>query len=293
MSAFEQQLERLAVQHGQFMSWRNAAREDLKFNDAEFSVFSQWGEDGIIQYLIQRTELGEHKFIEFGVGDYTEANTRFLLLNNNWSGLIMDGSSNHITFVQRSQLAWRHDIAPVTSFITAENINGVLREHGMTGDVGLLSVDIDGNDYWVLKALTEIQPRIVICEYNSVFGCRSAVSIPYDPHFVYADAHYSHLYFGASLPALNYLLSARGYILVGCESHGANAFFVRSDVARSLPPLTPAAAYVASRFRSSRGEDGRLTYVGGHSAIRTLIAELPLVDVTTGAALVVGDLPVD
>ncbi|MFZ2058207.1 MAG: FkbM family methyltransferase [Acidimicrobiales bacterium] len=248
----ERTLDRLAVQHGQSMSWRNAERNDLKFNDAEFSIFSQWGEDGIVQYLIKRTQLGERSFVECGVGDYTEANTRFLLVNDNWRGLIIDGDSSHVSFLSRSALAWRHDIASLALFVTAENINSALRTHDMIGDVGLLSIDIDGNDYWILKAITEIQPRIIICEYNSVFGCRRAVSIPYDPHFKCANAHYSHLYFGASLAAFDYLLSARGYILVGCESHGANAFFVRSDVAQELHPLTPAAAYVASRFRNSR-----------------------------------------
>jgi hypothetical protein len=285
-------MERLAVQQGQLMSWITAQRDDLTITDAEFSVFSQWGEDGVIQYLLKQTEVANHTFVEFGVGDYAESNTRFLLENNNWSGFIIDGGSSHISFLQRSQLAWRHDIKAASVFITSENINRVLRENGLVGDVGLLSVDIDGNDYWVLEAISQIQPRIIVCEYNSVFGCQRAVSIPYDPRFKYAEAHYSCQYYGASLPALDYLLSARGYILVGCESHGANAFFARSDVARSLPALTPAAAYVVSRFRNSRDERGQLTYLGGQDAIRALIADLPLVDVTTGATLVVGDLSV-
>jgi hypothetical protein len=281
------------MQHGRMMSWRNGETQDLGFNEAEFSIFSQWGEDGLIQYLIKRTEVGEHSFVEFGVGDYVESNTRFLLVNDNWRGLIIDGDSSHVSFLSKSGLAWRHDITPLTCFITAENIDATLRDHGMSGDIGLLSVDVDGNDYWILNAITEVQPRIIICEYNSVFGYQRAVTIPYDPLFEYGSAHYSHLYFGASLTALHGLLTARGYILVGCESHGANAFFVRSDVAGTLSPVGPAAAYASSRFRSSRGKNGQLTYIGGHRAIRELIADLPLVDVTTGAMLRVRDLSVD
>jgi hypothetical protein len=291
LASLERTAERLAVHNGQMTSQRNARQSNLSLNDAEFSVFSQWGEDGIIQYLIQRTELGQHSFVELGVGDYAESNTRFLLVNNNWSGLIIDGLSSHVAFLVRSQLAWRYDISAVTEFITADNINDVLREQGVTDDVGLLSVDIDGNDYWVLNAISDIQPRIIVCEYNSVFGSQRAVSIPYTPLFVAASAHYSQLYFGASLAALDYLLSSRGYILVGCESHGANAFFVRSDVAGTLEPLTPEEAYVVSRFRSARDKHGRLGYLSGHRAIRALIADLPLVDVATGVSLTVGELP--
>jgi hypothetical protein len=293
LSAIDRTVQRLAVQLGELISCRNAEQTDLSFHDSEFSTFSQWGEDGLLQYLLARTELGEHTFIEFGVEDYTEANTRFLLMKDNWRGLIIDADTRHITFTRQSNLAWRHEIVAVSRFITVDNINDIFRENGMTGDVGILSVDIDGNDYWILNAISDISPRIVVCEYNSVFGRRRAVTIPYDPHFLAAEAHYSHLYFGASLAALDHLLSARGYILVGCESHGANAFFVRSDVARTLAPLTPADAYVASRFRSSRDEHGQLSYLGGHSAIRALIADLPLVDVISGASLLVGDLPAD
>jgi hypothetical protein len=293
LSVVERMVESLAVQHGQLMSLRNADLEDLAFRDAEFRIFSQWGEDGIIQYLVARTTPGPSTFVEFGVGDYTESNTRFLLLKDNWRGLIIDGATDLISFLRRSGTMWRHYIDPVVAFVTVENINSILSEHDMVGDIGILSVDIDGNDYWVLDAITIIQPRIIICEYNSVFGSQRAVTIPYDPDFVAGSAHYSHLYFGASLAALDHLLSDRGYILVGCESHGANAFFVRSDVALALPSVTPAAAYVTSQFRSSRSELSRLSYVNGHRAMRALIADLPLIDVTTGTRLVVGDLPTD
>jgi hypothetical protein len=241
--------------------------------------------------LVERTDVGDRSFIEFGVESYREANTRFLLVKDNWRGLIIDADSHHIEFLRQSQLAWRHNITAISSFITADNIDRLLLDNGMMGDIGLLSVDIDSNDYWVLKAITAVRPRIIVCEYNSVFGAHRAVSVPYDLQFQAETAHYSRLYFGASLPALQHLLEARGYVLVGCESHGANAFFVRSDVARDLSPLRPDEAYVRSRFRSSRDEHGQLSYVTGHGAVRALIADLPLVDVTTGASLLVGDLP--
>ena len=292
-SSMDRAMQRMALQLGELMSWRNSEQTELAFHDAEFSTFSQWGEDGIIQYLLERTDLEDHSFVEFGVEDYSEANTRFLLMKDNWRGLIIDADSRHIDSILRSDLAWRYEICAVSAFVRTDNINELLVGNRMVGDIGLLSIDVDGNDYWILRAITAVQPRIIICEYNSAFGRHRAVTVPYDPNFVAAEAHYSRLYFGCSLAALNHLLSARGYLLVGCESHGANAFFVRSDVARTLSPLTPAAAYVASRFRSARNEHGQLTYLNGHDAIRALIADLPLVDVTTGDHLLVGDLPVD
>ena len=181
-SAMERMVQQLAIQLGQVISYRNAERTDIGFHDAEFSTFSQWGEDGIIQYLLARTDLGDLSFVEFGVESYREANTRFLLMKDNWRGLIIDADSHHIEFIRQSQLAWRHDITAVSTFVTAGNINRLLLDNGKLGDIGLLSIDIDGNDYWVLKAITAVRPRIIICEYNSVFGSRRAVSVPYEPY---------------------------------------------------------------------------------------------------------------
>ena len=122
---------------------------------------------------------------------------------------------------------------------------------GFTGDIGLISIDVDGIDYWIWDAIDVVSPRIVVIEFNSVFGCDHPVTVPYDPAFDCTVAHSSRLYFGASLPALVALGKRKGYRFVGCESHGANAFFVRDDVGRKLPRRTARDGYVSSRFRSS------------------------------------------
>ena len=98
-----------------------------------------------------------------------------------------------------------HDLKPVPAFVTAENINTLIRDNGFAGEVGILSIDIDGNDYWVWKAISCVQADIVICEYNSRFGSERAVTIPYDPNFYRTEAHSSNLYFGASIRALTLL----------------------------------------------------------------------------------------
>ena len=182
-------------------------------------------------------------FVELGVEDYSESNTRFLLCNNNWRGLIIDSGKSHIEFLARTGLDWRHQIDAVSAFVNRDNINELIANSGIRGDIGLLSVDIDGNDYWVLEALDVVSPRILIVEYNSTFGPEAAVTIPYDESFRREATHYSNLYWGASIAALTRLADAKGYALVGGNSAGNNAFFVREDVLGALPAVEPRAAY--------------------------------------------------
>lgn len=251
------------------------------FSDYEFQVFSQFGDDGIIQRLIRGLKITEESFIEFGVQDYSESNTRFLLLNNNWRGLILDCSEEAMAGVRRSPLHWRHDLTVASAFIDRDNINSLLEQNGFQGELGLLSVDIDGNDYWVWEAINVVNPVIVIVEYNAVFGSRAAVSIPYDPRFYRTDAHPSNLYWGCSLAALVHLAEKKGYAFIGCNSHGNNSYFVRKDRLGSLRPLTAAEGYVESKFRESRDPDGKLSFLRGESRQKT-IEHLSVVEVTSG-----------
>lgn len=261
------------------------------FPEVEFQVYSQFGDDGIIQYLVHQLALAaEHQtFIEFGVEDYTEANTRFLLENNNWRGLVIDGSSANVEKIQAADYYWRFDLAAVASFITQANVNDVIRQAGFTGDIGLLHIDIDGNDYWVWQALTVVTPVIVIMEYNSVFGAQSAVTVPYDPTFNRSQKHYSNLYWGCSLRALWRLGHEKGYELIGCNTAGNNAYFVKRDALASFTPLAPQEAYRESRYRESRNKQGDLTYLNGRKR-REPIAAMPLFDVEKGRLVTVKDL---
>lgn len=240
------------------------------FGEVEFRAFSQWGEDGIIQYLINRVPIENTSFVEFGVENYIEANTRFLLINNNWKGLILDGSQSHIDYIRKDRIYWRHDLTAECRFITRENINDILDDCGFRGDIGLLSIDIDGNDYWVWESIDVIRPRIVICEYNSVFGNTRPVTVPYNANFVRTDAHYSNLYFGASLPALCLLANSKGYDFVGSNSTGSNAFFVRNDLPHGLHTYSATDGYIESRLRESRSESGELTCLTGSERLQLI-----------------------
>ena len=252
------------------------------FADVEFSVFSQFGDDGIIQWLIHRLPGIPDTFVEFGVENYREANTRFLLINDNWRGLVMDGSGWNIAAIRYDPISWRHDLQSVCAFVTAENIDQLLLDSGFAGDIGLLHVDIDGNDYWVWRSLTAVRPAIVVVEYNSVFGPEREITIPYSPEFDRRAAHFSNLYWGASLPAFCDLARSKGYDFVGSNTAGINAYFVRSDLHHGLKVLTPAQGYVLSRFADSRDPEGRLSYLRGDKRLAALTG-LPVINTRTGA----------
>ena len=265
-------------------------RDAAALIDSEFRVFSQFGEDGIIQWLVQRVPIEEPTFVEFGVGDYSESNTRFLVELANWRGLIIDGGEHHLRFLVESGIAWRHTVDAVTAFLTAQNIDETISSAGYEGDVGLVSIDVDGVDYWLLDALTVVQPRIVIVEYNSHYGPARAVTIPYDSAFDRMAAHWSGMYYGASIAALARCADRKGYALVGSNSHATNAFFVRRDVLGTIPEVTPADAWRPNRIRQARGPDGELRYLSDVSEQLRLVADKPLLDLDHDRVTTVGEL---
>jgi hypothetical protein len=237
--------------------------------DFEFKVFSQWGDDGIIQFIINRLKgkISE-TFIELGVENYQESNTRFLLQSNNWKGIIVDGSEANIEFVRNSHNYWRHSLAAIAAFITKENVNDLIKTT-FKGEVGILSIDIDGNDYWVWKEINIVKPAIVIIEYNSVFGLNPWTT-PYIVDFTRNSYHYSNLCYGASLTALNKLAKEKGYSFIGCNSNGNNAYFIEQSLEAYFTILNPVEHLVVSKFRESRNKDGSLTILDGDERLKQL-----------------------
>ena len=260
--------------------------EDL--NDAEFKVYSQWGEDGIIQYLISRIVIENKIFVEFGVQDYSESNTRFLLVNDNWTGLVIDSSSESIKHIRLQEYYWKYDLTAICDFVTVDNINDLISDT-VTGSIGILSIDIDGNDYWIWNAISVISPQIVIVEYNSSFGNQHAVTIPYQPDFSREKAHFSRLYWGASLPAFCHLASRKGYSYVGSNSAGSNAFFVRKDSAGSLKECDFRKSFVESKFRDSLDENGNLSFVSSQGKLE-IIKNMHLLDIDSKQTLPIKDI---
>lgn len=256
--------------------------------DYEFKVYSQWGEDGIIDYLVANAAITSRSFIEFGVETYTEANTLFLLKHRHWRGLVIDGSPEHMTALRSSAVYWRYDLRAEAAFITRDNINDIIRRNGFEGELGLLSVDIDGNDYWVWQAIECVRPCIVVSEYNSLFGPTALISTPYQADFHRTAAHRSNLYYGASISALAYLAGQRGYTLVAGNSAGNNVFFVRNDCLGALKAQTVEQAYVEAGFRESLSSTGQVLSLDFISR-QAEIGHLPVVDVLTQTTMALKD----
>jgi hypothetical protein len=276
--------------NGKILSTLNNQKENIaSLDEVEFQVFSQRGEDGIIQYIINKIDIPNKVFIEFGVETYTESNTRFLLMNNNWSGLVLDGSKKNIDFIKNDFIYWKYDITAIKSFITKDNINNLISNYTKTEDIGLLSVDIDGNDYWVWQSIEKIRPRIVICEYNSVFGSKEKVTVPYKENFIRSKEHYSELYFGASLAAFCDLADKKGYDFIGTTSAGVNAYFVRKDLSSPFKTYSSEKGFNESDNRDSKGKKGELLFLRHPERLKE-IEHLPIYDVSSGKIQLIKNL---
>jgi len=264
-------------------------RADASFEQSGVKVFSQWDEDGLIDYIVSHCDIPNRSFVEIGIGDYTEANTRFLLTERAWSGLVVDATSKDIETLRASDAYWRYPLTAINSFVTAENVNEIIALAGLKGDIGLLSIDVDGVDYWIWNAVEVVSPRIVVCEYNGIFGSKAKVTVPYEPNFDRRAKHYSWLYSGTSLGALADLAARKGYTLVGCNAGGNNAFFVRDDVLAASNLKPSAAPYRKPVFRESRNPDGTLSFLDVTSGAE-LIADLPVYDVTRDKTIKIADI---
>jgi hypothetical protein len=191
-----------------------------------FQAFSQFDEDGIIAEIFRRIGPQSRTFVEIGVGDGLENNTCFLLLQG-WRGHWIEASEAHCRLIRDKfgpQLA-DGQLSLHEQFVTAKNIDSILMGAGVPADLDLLSIDIDGNDYWVYEAITSIRPRVLVLEYNPAYGPSDAMTIACDPKFVWQVS----TYYGASLKAWELLCREKGYRLVGCGFAGVNAFFVQES----------------------------------------------------------------
>ena len=283
------EIQKLAI--GKLLLKRNKLKKIEKIEDIEFKIFSQFGDDGIIQFLIDKLEIDYEyqNFIEFGVEDYSEANTKFLLLNNNWSGLILDSSNENIENIKKKIFFWKFELEAIKSFITKENINSVITNSNINRKkIGILSIDIDGNDYWVWKEINVIDPLIVIVEYNSTLGFEKKISIPYKQDFERSKAHHSNLYWGASIEALKFLAKQKGYKFLTTNSAGNNAYFIKENIFDKIKLDLKKNTY-QSKFRESRDESGKKTFINYDQRL-SIIGHLEVEDVETNKLYKISEL---
>ena len=248
--------------------------------DAEVKVFSQWGEDGILDFLCEALGISKPKMLEVGAGNFRECNSRFLAENRNASVYLVDGRPDLINTAERDSLIWKTHLFAVNTWVTPENIQSIYQDaidkmHGLD----IFSLDIDGNDYWVLDSCPMDGVEIMVVEYNPLFGASLPVTVPRDDNFDRRTKHYSCLYYGASLPAFISLFQERGFAFIGTNRVGNNAFFIRSENLNKLnfEPNADLSVYVDWRIRETRNSEGKLSLQSGFERVNA-IRDLPLVN---------------
>lgn len=221
--------------------------DSKKLNQYEYQVYSQNGEDGIIAEIFNRIGITNKYFVEFGAENGMANNTTYLMLKD-WTGAWIEANSNIIEEIESKfgMLIRNNKLLLKKAFITVENIESLFKELNVPKDFDLLSIDIDGNDYWVWKAIKNYSPRVVVIEYNAMFVPHDELIMKYNPDHVWKGSSY----FGASLKSMEILGHTKGYKLVGCNFIGANAFFVREDLVADqfLDPFTAENHYEPPRY---------------------------------------------
>lgn len=208
-----------------------------------FKTFSQCDEDGILLYIFSIIGVTNKECVEICAGDGIECNTANLIINHGWHGLLVDGNvrrvKNGIKFYERHTNTYVFPPKFVHSWITRDNVNDVIVNNGFKGEIDLLSIDLDGVDYWIWKSITAIEPRVVVVEYQDIIGPDRAITVPYDEKFnayKFPTTRGMPNFCGASLAAFVKLANTKGYRLVGCNRYGFNAFFIRKELGEKCIP---------------------------------------------------------
>lgn len=203
--------------------------DPLRLEPYGFKVYSQNEEDGILEEIFRRLDIAAGRFVEIGVENGLECNSLYLL-HKGWRGIWIEGDTR-----RRDELAEKFGsilgrrLTVVLTMVTAETINPLFDSLKVQPDLDLLSIDIDGNDIYLLEAM-QVRPKVVCIEYNAKFPANLAKQQVYDARRGWTGSDYS----GSSLKAIATVATAKGYRLVGTNITGANAFFVRDDLAGDL-----------------------------------------------------------
>ena len=243
-----------------------SARNTYKYLwDSEVRVFSQWGEDGILDYLFDIADISKPRILEFGSGNFKECNSRFAAEFRNASAYLVDMRHDLVEHTKQLDIYWRNSIFPNQDFITPDSAQQHLQNaRQQMGGVDVISLDIDGNDYWILEALDLSGVSIVVCEYNPIYGATGSYTVKRDDNFDRTKAHFSWLHYGMSLKAAIEIMVKQDLVFIGSNRVGNNAFFIRTEFLNRLPFSIPNSKmlepFVDWRIRESRNEEGKLDY---------------------------------
>ena len=259
---FEEKIHKELTIKAKILSLKNKSLKSIKdLSQVEFQVYSQWGEDGIIDWLINKFPEISKSFLEIGTENYKESNTRFLLSNNNWNGFLIEADKAAVKDIKSQRIFWKHNLRVENVFITKDNINAIVKKINVPKKLGLLSLDIDGVDYWILNNLSFLKPSIVVCEYNSLFGQKKSVTVPYKKNFIRSEEHYSNLFYGASIKAFIDMMKKKNYFFIGTNSAGNNAFFIEKKLWNKARKFIVEKKVFVSKFRESRNTKGKLNFL--------------------------------
>ena len=241
--------------------------------ETEVKIFSQNGEDGIIDYLIHKLNVVKKNFVEIGVGDYRESNTRFLYNRYHPKGFIIDYIDDMKSKVTKHVNFWKGDLRICNQKINSENIIDLLNKD-CDYEIDLFSIDIDSIDYWIIKKLKKNISKIFVAEYNPVFGAELEVTVPNISGFERSKYHYSYLCYGMSLKALINLMDQKGFYFIGTNLQKINAFFIskefkKEDFFKNIK-IKSLGNYTNSNIRDSRDMNNDLNYLSGHKKFKEI-----------------------
>lgn len=262
-------------------------------SDVDYKIYSQFGEDGIIDFILRKLNIEKPKFIEIGVGDYTECNSRFLFETRSAKGLIIDCLENLSSKVSKNLKLWKGDLKIEEIFVNSENIMNILKKNSFQKDVDFFSLDIDGIDYWIIKSLPTKFAKVAVIEYNPIFGHEHEVTVPNIEKFNRSSYHYSNLCYGMSLKALINIMESKGFYFLGSNLRRNNAFFISKEFDKNIffpnIKISDISENVDCNIRESRGVKGELTYLSGNDRIEK-IRDCEIVDLEKNRKIKIKDL---
>ena len=251
--------------------------------EAEYKIFSQTGEDGIIDFLLKKLDILNCKFVEIGVGDYSEANTRYIYEKSFSEGLIIDIENNLRDKVSKNINLWKGLLHVENIEINSENINEILDKYNLNANLDLFSIDIDGIDYWVIDNLKPQISKLFVLEYNPTFGHNLEITIPNIKNFNRFKSHYSGCYYGCSLKAMIKLMDRKGYDFLGTNKLNFNAFFASKNITHTFENLKQnldsLENYSLIKIRDSKNKEGELDFLDKKQRL-IQIKNLEIIDVS-------------
>lgn len=245
-------------------------------SDSEFKVFSQWGEDGILNYIFEVLGLTKPRIMEVGASNFIECNSRFAAEHRNARVYAVDLNPELTSTVQAMDLSWKNHIFPVKEKITPENIQSHERQaNELMFGIDLVSFDIDGNDYWCLEKMFLKNVSVVVVEVNPLFGDKINVTVPRNDSFDRTKSHFSNLFFGMSYKASLTLLGKKGFTCIGSNLAGNNIFFVRKEFADKFEQVLndglPTVWVNRWDVRESRNKEFSLNYLSNSDRLNQIL----------------------